>query len=59
MSVLVGPSQNCPTETLKANPISGLHCVVKGITFRALTEFQLLEGLKCIKSVDTEGQELQ
>lgn len=59
MSVLVGPSQNSPTETLKANPVSGLHYVVKGITFRALTEFQLLEGLKCIESVDTEGQELQ
>lgn len=57
MSVSVGPGESSPTMTLKANPISGLHYVVTGIAFRALTE--RTEGLKCIKSVDTESQELQ
>lgn len=51
----MGPSENFPSKTLKANPISGLHCVVTGITFRTLTEFQLLKGLKCIRSVDIES----
>lgn len=57
MSVPLGPGESSPTMTLKANPISGLHCVVRGRAFRALTE--RTEGLKCIKSVDTESQELQ
>lgn len=56
MSVSVGPSESSPTKTLEANPISGLQYVVTGIAFRALTEFQLLKGLKCIKSVVIESQ---
>lgn len=53
------PRQSSPTKTLKGSLVSGLCYVVTGIDFRALREFHLLKGLKCIESVRIESQGLQ
>lgn len=58
MSVSARPSQSSHTKTLGDDPISSLHYVLTGIAFRTLTEFQLLKGLKYIKSMCSDSQSL-